>query len=351
MVQLAGLLADRGYAVSLVTYASLPDHYDTPEGVKRIDIGKTRIKRGKISAIIRAFKVFRYFLRVKTDCIIAYRECANLRVLPPLFFRRKKIRVICSDRNTSTFLSFRHRLLLFVLYRRADFIVPNSNAQREFILRNNPGLKSKTHTIHNYTDLRQFCETDIPSDISRIKIAVFSRYSEQKNPIGLALAISELKKRSAHPFEIHWYGDQNGDMDGYNEDYLKIRTKIDSLCIDDVLKLHPPIKNPATIMSAFHACCLASFFEGFSNSVAEGICCGKPMLVSNVSDNPVMVHNGVNGYLFNPNDIQSICDAFMCFFTLSYDKMCKMGKESRKIAEDLFDEEQFMQQYINLIES
>jgi hypothetical protein len=38
MVILAGMLAEKGYDVTIVTYASIPDHYDTPKGVKRVDI-------------------------------------------------------------------------------------------------------------------------------------------------------------------------------------------------------------------------------------------------------------------------------------------------------------------------
>ena len=87
MAILAGMLAQKGYNVSLITYASIPDHYETPKGVTRIDIGKTRINNRRIKALIKAIKTFHYFLWLRTDCIIAYRECANLRVLPALFFK------------------------------------------------------------------------------------------------------------------------------------------------------------------------------------------------------------------------------------------------------------------------
>ena len=352
MVILAGLLAEKGYDVTLVTYASIPDHYEIPQGVRRIDIGATRVRGKALVAFMKILKCFHYFLFLNTDCIIAYRQCANLRVLPPLFIRsKKKIKVICSDRNVSTRLRFRHKLLLNWLYRRADFIVPNSKTQLDFIVSHKPQLQPKLHNIHNYTDLQQFKISDIPADLSIIKIAIFARYSAQKNPIGLAKAIYELKKRTSHPFEVHWYGAQRDEKGDYNNEYLNIKKTAEELGIEDVLLLYPAVKNPASLMGNYHAACLASIYEGFSNSIAEGICCGKPMLVSDVSDNSQMVYDGENGFLFDPKQTDSIVESFMKFFHLSHEEMCRMGQRSREIAEDLFDKKHFIQQYVDLIES
>lgn len=352
MVILAGLLAEKGYDVSLVTYASIKDFYPTPLGVKRIDVGNTQARGAKLKAFVKFVKIFHFFLREKTDCIISYRQCANLRLLIPMFFRsRKQVKVICSDRNAEPNLSLKHKLLLNYLYKRADYIVPNSKTETEFISRYKPQLVSKLFTIHNYTDLFQFKTSIIPDDLSIIKIAIFSRYSKQKNPIGFAIALNELKKRKPHPFEVHWYGAQGGLYNGFNKDYLNLKEKIEELHIDDVLILHPAVKDPSQLMDLFHAVCLPSIYEGFSNSISEAICSGKPMLVSNVSDNPIMVHERKNGFLFDPNNIDSICSAFLNYFSLSYDEMCTYAMESRRIAEKLFDKEEFIRQYVHLIEA
>lgn len=351
MVILAGMLAELGYDVSLVTYATLPDHYDTPKGVKRIDIGATWAKNRHIKAFLKFLKCFYYFLLHKTDCIIAYRECANLRALPPMFFRSRKTKIICSDRNTSVELTFQHKLLLDFLYKRANYIVPNSKTETQFIAKKKPKLIPKLRTIHNYTDLQQFSYTKVPNNTKVIKVAIFSRYSSQKNPIRFAKAMKELRIKTEQPFVIHWYGVQNGAINGFNEEYLAFRKTIEELHADDMIKLLPAIKNPALLMGDYHAVCLPSLYEGFSNSIAEGICCGKPMLVSDVSDNSVMVHDGENGFLFNPNKNESICSAFMKFFNLSYSEMCSMSHRSREIAENLFDKEHFIKQYIDLIEN
>ena len=351
MVMLAGMLAEKGYDVTLVTYASLPDHYETPRGVSRLDVGTTRIKRKRFRALVKLMRVFAYFIRVKTDCIISYRQCANLRVLFPLFFRSRNIMVICSDRNTSQIVSFQHKLLLYGLYKRADYIVPNSNTQAVFISKQNPVLSSKIRMIHNYTDLNRFSFSKVPDDMSVRRIAIFSRYSPQKNPFGFVKAINMLKEKAGCSFEIHWYGSQDGDLNGFNIDYLNLKKQIEDYSLEDVLILQKAVKDPSMLMDNFHAICLPSLYEGFSNSIAEGICSGKPMLVSDVSDNSLMVHDGENGFLFIPTQPDSICNAFMRFFSLSYESILEMSVASRRIAEGLFDKGRFIQGYIDLIEA
>lgn len=350
MAILSGFLAGKGYSVELVTYASIPDHYETPTGVKRLDIGETVVKRKSVKAFIKALKVFFYFLNVNTDCVISYRQRANFRVLWPLLFRSRRIKVICSERNITVRTNLVERLLFGFLYKRADYIVPNSETQRQYIARVKPSLKSKLHTIHNYTDLEHFAVSRMPEDMKIVKVAIFSRYSEQKNPNGFAIAMKRLKKLSKVRFEVHWYGEQSGNIDGHNEAYLRIKRKVDDMDLDDVFKLYPAVLNPADYMDRYHAVCLPSLYEGFSNSVAEGICCGKPMLVSDVSDNYVMVHDGENGFLFNPQSCESICAAFQHFFELSYNEMLNMGNLSRQIAEKLFDKNHFIQQYLDLVD-
>lgn len=346
MVILSEMLAEKGYEVTIATYADVPDHYSVPDKVKRIKIAEGE------SAIKKLFAVFSYFIKAKTDCVISYRKMCNIRVLAPLLFRSKRVRVICSERNTTVGSpDFARCLMVRVLYHRADFIVPNSESQTQYMRKENPRLISKLRTIHNYTDLQHYTVAGLPSAQDIMKIAVFARYSKQKNPILFAEALAELKSKTNRVFEVHWYGSQIGANNGFNNDYLAVKKKVEELGIDDVLKLHSTVKDVNALMGDYHAVCLPSLYEGFSNSIAESICCGKPMLVSDVADNGIMVHDGENGFLFEPRSTSSICEAFLRFFALSCEDVKRMASESRRIAEMLFDKEHFISQYIELIES
>ena len=96
--------------------------------------------------------------------------------------------------------------------------------------------------------------------------------------------------------------------------------------------------------------CEPSLFEGFSNSISEAICCGMPVLASDVSDNGLMIKNGVNGFLFDPHNIHTIVESIVSFINLSEEEIYQMGIESRRIAEGLFDKGVFANGYIELID-
>ena len=135
-----------------------------------------------------------------------------------------------------------------------------------------------------------------------------------------------------------------------NPYYVEYKNLVEQLGIEDVIHLNDHVQNVAELMPMFDAICLPSLYEGWSNSISEAICCGKPMLVSDVSDNKYMVHDGENGFLFNPESIDDMVNTFDKFFQLNMEQRRAMGLISRKIAEQLFDKEEFVAKYIKLIE-
>ena len=85
--------------------------------------------------------------------------------------------------------------------------------------------------------------------------------------------------------------------------------------------------------------------------MSEAICSGLPILASDVSDNSVMTHDGVNGFLFDPYNVESMANAIIRYLSLSIEEQNKMAIKSREIAITLFDKEEFVNKYISLIES
>lgn len=89
------------------------------------------------------------------------------------------------------------------------------------------------------------------------------------------------------------------------------------------------------------AFCLPSFHEGTPNVICEAMACGLPILCSNVCDNFRYVKDGENGFLFNPNDINSMTEVMQNFLMLSTDNLINMGILSRNIAVDNFSISKF----------
>lgn len=342
MQVLCKTLFDRDNDLTLVTYADLPDHYICPPGIKRIVLGKGRNAFGKFLSICS------YFLKVEADCVISYRVACNARVLFPLLLR-PQIKVIVGERNlTMGKRSFFGKLCSNLLYYRANYVVSNSFSQERYLRSLRRRWADRVCTITNYTDISQFGKSSIP-DSNVIRIAIFARFSAQKNTLQFIKMLSKLKDVSNVSFHIDWYGKK--DSDGIESVYVKSCQLIRELSLSDIITLKTPVKNPADMMNEYHAICLPSLYEGFSNSIAEGICSGKPMLVSDVSDNSIMVKDGVNGFLFNPTSIDSMVNAFMKFFNTSLEQKKQMGEKSREIAETLFDVDLFFNKHKQLIES
>ena len=344
LVELADGLVEKGYDVTITTFSDVADHYKYNPQIKRHHIASGR------SNVFKLVGIFTYFLFLKAECVISFGQRANYLCLIPLWFRsRKNIRVIAGERNTTTGTpSSIERKLLNKYYKRADFIVPNSYSQRNYIIKTKPVYACKTFTITNFTNLNDYTASPLPEgEISRF--VVFGRYDKQKNCIRFTEAIHELKKRTDKAFVVEWYGNQSFKDKEPNPFYQEMNNKVIELGLQDILILKNQTREVSSIMKQFDAFCLPSLWEGFSNAIGEAICCGRPCLVSDVADNGVMVHDGLNGFLFDPKSTDDIVAAFLKFLGLTKDERMQMSVESRKRAETLFNKENFINSYENLI--
>ena len=95
--------------------------------------------------------------------------------------------------------------------------------------------------------------------------------------------------------------------------------------------------------------CLSSFYEGYPNAVSEGMACGKAIIASKVSDVPYIVKDGVNGFLYDPTNLESGIQAFINYYYLSDKEKYDMVKKNRERAVMLFSKEKFAEKYLHLI--
>lgn len=339
---LANFLSERGYDIDLVTYSDFEDHYELDERIKRI-----RLAIGK-SKLLKIFEVLRFFIFHKTDIVISFGNRDNMLSLLPLLFRRK-IKHLAGERCVNYKpLKWYQKLNYRLLYKRTDFIVTNSYTQAKDIKDRFPYLSRKVSTITNYTDLNLYNVVEVEQK-QEVKIGIFCRYAMQKNYKRFAEVVRSLKSICDKKFKIEWFGNK-GTKERPNVFYEEFVSLIKKYDIEDVLILHDHVKDVPSLLPHFDGLCLPSLAEGFSNSISEYICCGRPVVCSDVADNRYLVKDGENGFLFNPMDINDMVEKMHSFIMLSPNEMERMGQKSRAIAETLFDSKQFTDQYINLIE-
>lgn len=338
---LANLLCKRNHEVCIATFGRAEDYYPLDERIKRVRLDRFSSK------ILRYINISLFFLKLKSDWVITFGVRESFLSIPALLFN-SRVKIIAGERNITLQKKTIYEIICHnLLYRRATYIVPNSNSQTSYLRSNFPNLTKKLVTITNYTDLSLYQPMEY-SVVSH-RLVIFARYYPQKNWYRFAEAVSMLKNQIGSSFVIDCYGSQKFSSQVLQNYYDGLVSLIEKYEIGDVLRLHDSIKNVAEEMNKSDAICLPSLYEGFSNTISEAICCGKPVICSDVADNSVMVHDGENGFLFNPLDVKDIAYILKKFFECSSEEKRLMGLKSRKIAESLFSEEKFVSAYEQLL--
>lgn len=337
IIGLANLLKEHGYMVQLLTYHDIPfyayllDKYDIPH--------QTIPKAGHILA--RIIRVRQTLKRLHPDVVISFLDTPNILAC---LVRLTGIhtQVIVSERITTQQLSFIKRIAFF-LYRYANHIVPNSHSQAQFIAQHYPKLIQKVTVICNFTDINAF--VPLPHKVieqGKLQIIGVGRTAKMKNIPRLIEAVAIARDKGCN-IKVDWYGRMAGDIDCCLQ-------KVKDLGLEELFRFHEPTND---IVSRYHEAdlfCLPSIYEGYPNVLCEAMACGLPVICSNVCDNPDIMADGLNGFLFNPTDTQQMAEVLMRFCHLSPSQRKMMGQKSRLLAERKFGEDRFIKQYISLIE-
>lgn len=341
---LMNTLVERGYNVTIATYVDIPDHYEISPLINRVRIAPH--KRN----ILKLLALEKYLLTTQVDVVFAFSHRDSVSVLLPMLIRRK-VKVICGERNFTIGKPSLVENILHTtgLYRRANYIVPNNYSQGR-LLSKNQHISEKIRVITNYTDVETYNVSPIPHNEIR-KIGIFGRCEEQKNLHRFIEALNILNQQGYTNYHIDWYGNHKFKNIKQISYFAEAKRMVDTYKLESYITFHDPIPNVSAIIPTFDIMCLPSLYEGFSNSISEYICCGRPVICSDVSDNSLMVHDGENGYLFNPLSVNSIVDSFLRYFNSDNILIDYMGKKSREIALSLFDKNRFIESYIKLIES
>ena len=335
---LAVMLKRLEYDVTVLTYGSSDFYkgYLDDNHIRNIVVGNS------FGPIQRILAIKKFLKEENPHWVIAYQETPSL-IASFIKFSGIDFKLLVSERNTTQQLKLIDKARFF-LYRYANVIVPNSYSQENFLASRYEWMKKKLCTITNFVDLDNFSfNSHIRNDIPLIVIA--ASIWPPKNSIGFIEALRLLAKKNIL-FKVKWYGYSEA-----NEDYFKLaQAKIDEYQLSEYIELLPKTKHIQEVYRQSDYFCLPSFYEGVPNVIAEAMSTGRPILCSNVCDNPRYVVEGVNGFLFDPNNPENMAEQILKGLSVSdqvYDQMCQ---ESRKRAEEMLSMETFINKYIEIIE-
>ena len=338
LVGLAVLLSQSGYFVKVCTYRDMTFYktYLDSNGITN------EVISGASNRILRIFKVAGYFRNEKPDWVIAYQETPSL-IACTTKFLGCRAKLIVSERNTTQKMGLRDRIR-FILYHWANMVIPNSYSQADFLSSRYKWMERKIRTISNFVDLEQFAynvhtRNQIPL------IVIVATIWPSKNVLGFIDALRVLAQKNIL-FRVKWYGYS----EAYDDYFNQASSKIEKYGLNRYVELLPKTKNIQAEYIQADYFCLPSFYEGTPNVIAEAMATGRPVLCSNVCDNPRYVIEGVNGFLFDPTSPENMAEQILKGLSVSdqvYDQMCR---ESRKRAEEMLSMDTFINKYIEIIE-
>lgn len=335
---LAVMLKHQGYDVEVCYYINRDfyRHFLQENGVESCYLLDASNPRKRFSVLKKHIKTY------KPDTVISYSASPSI-VTCLLKLMGARFNLIVSERNTTQVLNSREKLRFF-LYRWADHIVPNSKSQGNFINKHFPNLTGKVSVITNYVDTEKFSPIkDGRQEQNVSRMVCVGRLMPQKNVPHFIEAIGKVIG-DGYKIHVDWFG-------------LDLQDAYSAECHDAIKKYDLGdsfvfLKPSSTIQEEYQKSdvfCLPSYYEGYPNVLCEAMSCGLPVLCSRVCDNPNIVDEGNNGYMFTPHSIDDMVATIEKYLGLSFDKKKDMGIKSREIAIDMFSADSFIQKYLRIL--
>lgn len=232
------------------------------------------------------------------------------------------------------------RPLVRWLWYDADAVVAVSNGLREFAFQTTPELPIEV--IPNAIELSVFTPPLHRKSEGPVRLLFVGRFNKFKNVEMLVeTACLLLKQEDVDNFELYLIGD--GER----------RSVVERVVSDKGLTKYVHLLGwveRAQLVEHYRQADIfvtATTWEGMPNTVLEGMACGLPVVSTRASGLEELVQEGTNGYLVDINDPQALADRLAILINNRYERL-RMGKESRKVAEQEFAWEYIAEQYVEI---
>jgi glycosyltransferase involved in cell wall biosynthesis len=223
------------------------------------------------------------------------------------------------------------------LWHDADALVAVSNGLRSYAVETAPQLPIEV--IPNAIELSLFTPPRQRQHDGPVRLLFVGRLNAFKNAEMLIEAASRLLTMEVDNFELQLVGE--GER----------RSNLERLVVEKGLTRHVQFLgwiNQSAIVEYYRQADLfvtGTSWEGMPNTVLEGMACGLPVVGTRASGLDELVREGINGYLVDLHDTTALANRLADLIDNPYQRR-RMGKESRKIAEEEFAWDFIAEQYV-----
>lgn len=329
-----------GYSVTIMHHGS--NGFAT-EGLEQQGVRIVRIVgTGKFRNLRAAASYLDWILKHRPQRVISFLDSSNQ--LCGLF-RLLGVRFtwVPSERNLTVSRSRRSSAWRKLLYRRAEFVACNSEAQSAWIRR--LGMSRPVITIPNGIAHDLFRERESHARGGEYRFVVLARLGEQKNPWVLVRALKLLQERPGPKLTIHWYGDDDPGAPMLREQ-LEAEVKNFSL----PLKFRHATKDVPAVLDSSDCLILPSLYEGTPNVVLEAMARSLPCIASAVSDVPRILGQGERGWLFRSDDEVELANALVAFMTAPEAEVLAVTDAARRYVQEAFSDRQMALSYVRQLD-
>lgn len=334
LVGLAVFLQEKGFVVKVATYYK--NQFFEP--FLRKNKVEYELLNGAFDKRKRLFVIGNLIKKFKPDTVISYLPVPNMIMcILKLIY---KFRLIVSERS-HTLCWGKETFVRFNLYRLANKVVCNSFSEEENIVSHCSFLKKTITTIPNFVDTERFFQKGLTPQ--KISILSVGRLTEQKNVLRAIESLGILRKKG-YSFDLIWIGSH------YDKEYV---SKVEKSILDNDMKKCVHIVDQQNDLLPYYQNAsfffFPSFLEGYPNVLCEAMSCGLPVVCSNVCEMPKIVKEGVNGFLFNPLDVNEMVNALEKMISINTTMYEKMRITNRMQVVRNNSKEAFVNQYVKLI--
>lgn len=221
---------------------------------------------------------------------------------------------------------------------KAECVFFQNKNNLEFMRRKKISGKKAILLPGSGVNLIQHCQEEYPATDQKLILLFVGRLMRDKG-VGEFVQAAKILSEKYDFLHFQLVGDCEAEYESVLRDLEA--DKYAELCgrQDDV---HKYMKNA-------HVIVLPSYHEGMANVLLEAAACGRPILASNVPGCKETFEEGVSGYGFEAENVDSLVNAIEKFISLDHTQKAQMGINGRKKMEAEFSRQIIIDKYVEEI--